>query len=142
MLNCATRSTLIGTAAYLHFCADRNRASRLLTAPWLALKLAAIWLDALIPLAKGMCSTCDAICRLNLMLEVCDWCRLFGLSKSPRQTPQSSLSAALACNGRHVQCAAMYTLKARHVQLCLLLHCCCMYNDKSDGNDICTVAIV
>jgi len=146
VLCCAARSTLIGVAAYLHFSADGSRASRLLTVPWFAPWLAAIWLAAKIPLVESICSTCDAICMLNLMLEGCDWCLsclcLFGLSKIPRQGPQSSLaSAAFPCNDRHAQWAAMYTLKARHLQLCLLLHCCCMYNDKS-ANDIYIIAVV
>ncbi len=81
------------------------------------------------------------------MLEGCVWylsclC-LFGLKNCPRQKPQSSLaSAAFLCNNRHAQWAAMYTLKAWHLQLCLLLHCCCMYNDKSDAKDVHTIATV
>jgi len=143
---CAAHCTLIGAAAYLHFRASRTRASCLLTVPWLAPRLAAIWLAALIPPVQSICNTFDAICRLYLMLEgrvCCLRCLcLFGLNNCPRQKPQSSLaSAAFLCNNRHAQWAAMYTLKACHLQLCLLLHCCCMYNDKSGANDICTIAI-
>ena len=119
----------------------------MLTVPWLAPRLAAIWLAALIPLVQSICSICDATCRLHLMLKGCVWCLsclcLFGLSNCPRQKPQSSLAiVAFLCNNRHAQWAAMYTLKARHLQLCLLLHCCCMYNDKSDANDVHTLATV
>jgi hypothetical protein len=144
-LYCAACSTLIGAAAYLHFCAGRTRAFCLLTVPRLAPRLAAIWLAALIPLVQSICSTCDATCRLHLMLEGCVRCLsclcLFGLRNCPRQKPQSSLaSVAFLCNNRYAPWATMYTLKAWHLQLCLLLQCCCMYNDKSGANDSCTAA--
>lgn len=145
LVYCAARCTLIGAAAYLHFRANRTRASCLLTVPWLAPRLAAIWLAAVLPLVQSICSTCDAICKLSLMLEGCVCCLSclcqFGLSDSPQQNLQSFLaSAALLCNDWHVQWVVMHTLKARHLRLCLLLHCCCMYNDKSGANDICTIA--
>ena len=141
MVYCAAQSTLLGAAAYLHFSVDGSRASRLLTAHCFAAWIAAIRLAAVIPLVESICNTCN-----EHMLEGYDWCLsclcLFGVSKSPRQGPHSSLArAAFPCNDRHAQCAATYTLNAQHLQLCLLLQCCCMNNDKS-ANDIYIIAIV